>query len=100
MNDDGTDEHYQIRVRGRLGARWASWFDGLRVSAEDDGTTVISGEIVDQAALHGLLQKLRDLGIPLLSLTQSSTRTAPGEAGAMPVVVATPIPHDPHGATS
>ena len=100
MNDDGTDEHYQIRVRGRLGTRWACWFDGWRVVAEDDGTTVISGELVDQAALHGLLQKLRDLGIPLLSLTQSPARPASGEARASAVVVTTPIPPDQHGVTS
>lgn len=68
--------HYEIRVRGHLGTRWAAWFDGLCLTAEDDGTSLISGPVVDQAALHGLLQKLRDLGIPLLSLT----RVAPGEA--------------------
>jgi hypothetical protein len=62
--------HYEIRVEGHLGARWAAWFDGLRLTAEDDGTTVIAGPVVDQAALHGLLQKLRDIGIPLVSLRQ------------------------------
>lgn len=73
--DRAQAERYEIRVDGRLGARWGAWFDGLTVTAEDDGTTVISGPIVDQAALHGLLQQLRDLGITLLSLT----RTAAGE---------------------
>jgi len=67
---DHTDiQHYEIRVKGHLGHRWAAWFDGLNLAALDDGTTVISGPVVDQAALHGLLQKLRDVGVPLLSLT-------------------------------
>ena len=61
---------YEIRVKGRLGARWAAWFDGLTLTDEADGTTAIRGPVVDQAALHGLLQKLRDVGIPLVSLTE------------------------------
>ena len=59
---------YEIRLGGHLENRWAAWFDGLRITHEPDGTTVISGPVVDQAALHGLLQKVRDLGLPLLSL--------------------------------
>jgi hypothetical protein len=66
--DDAPAPRYEIRVRGHLGSRWASWFDGMNLTAEDDGTTVIRGPVVDQAALHGLLQSLRDLGINLLSL--------------------------------
>ena len=61
---------YEIRVKGHLDSRWAAWFDGQSLTREDDGTTVIRGPIVDQAALHGLLQKLRDIGIPLISVTQ------------------------------
>lgn len=61
---------YEVRVKGHLGARWTAWFDGLRLTSEDDGITVISGPMVDQAALHGLLQKLRDVGLPLVSVTQ------------------------------
>ena len=61
---------YEIRVEGHIGARWEAWFDGLGIADEDDGTTVLRGSVVDQAALHGLLQKLRDVGIPLISLTQ------------------------------
>lgn len=61
---------YEIRVDGHLGTRWAAWFDGLAITSESDGTTVLRGSVVDQAALHGLLQKLRDVGIPLISLTQ------------------------------
>ncbi len=61
---------YEIRVEGQLGTRWSAWFDGLSVTAEPDGTTVLRGVLLDQPALHGLLQKLRDVGLPLLSLTQ------------------------------
>jgi hypothetical protein len=61
---------YEIRVSGHLNARWAAWFDGLTLTPADDGTTVLRGPVVDQAALHGVLQKLRDLGIPLISVTQ------------------------------
>jgi len=61
---------YEIRLRGHLDSRWAAWFDGLALTNENDGITAIRGPVVDQAALHGLLQKLRDVGIPLLSVTQ------------------------------
>lgn len=61
---------YEIRISGHLDQRWAEWFDGLTVTQEGDGTTVLHGPIVDQAALHGLLQKVRDLGLPLVSVTQ------------------------------
>lgn len=61
---------YEIRVRGHLGAHLASWFDGLELSDQDDGTTSMRGPVVDQAALHGLLHRLRDMGIPLVSLTE------------------------------
>jgi hypothetical protein len=64
---------YEIRVDGHLGTRWAAWFDGLAITRESDGTTVLGGSVVDQAALHGLLQKLRDVGIPLISLRQVSS---------------------------
>jgi len=59
---------YEIRVSGHLDDRWSAWFDGMTLAAEADGTTVIRGTVVDQAALHGLLQRLRDLGVTLLSL--------------------------------
>jgi hypothetical protein len=57
---------YEIRVRGELDAQWSSWFDGLRTGCEGDGETVIVGPVADQAALHGLLAKVRDLGLPLI----------------------------------
>jgi hypothetical protein len=75
-SDDRTTnpiQHYEIRVSGHLGARWAAWFDGLSLTNADDGTTVIRGPVADQAALHGLLQKLRDVGIPLVSLAEVPT---------------------------
>jgi len=59
---------YEIRLAGHLDAHWATWFDGLTVSRAADGTTVISGLVTDQAALHGLLQRVRDLGLPLVSV--------------------------------
>jgi hypothetical protein len=61
---------YEIRVRGHLEPRWAAWFDGMSLAHEGDGTTVLHGPVVDQSALHGVLQKLRDLGLPLLAVTQ------------------------------
>jgi hypothetical protein len=67
---------YDIRLRGHLENRWAAWFDGLGITHEPDGTTVISGPVVDQAALHGLLQKVRDLGLPLVSLVHVSADQA------------------------
>ena len=61
---------YEIRLTGRLDGRWATRFDGLAMRQEPDGTTVLSGLIADQAALHGLLQRVRDLGLPLVSVTR------------------------------
>jgi hypothetical protein len=62
--------HYDIRIAGHLDSRWAAWFDGMSLTTESDGTTVLSGPVVDQSALHGLLQKVRDVGLPLVSVTQ------------------------------
>ena len=61
---------YEIRLKGHLDSRWAAWFDGLSLTHESDGTTVIHCQIVDQAALHGVLQKVRDVGLPLVSVEQ------------------------------
>ena len=61
---------YEIRLKGHLDARWADWFDGLTLTQESDGTTVLRGSVVDQAALHGLLGKVRDLGLPLIALNR------------------------------
>jgi hypothetical protein len=61
---------YEIRLRGHLESRWAAWFDGLSLTSDSDGTTLIHGPVADQAALYGLLQKVRDLGLPLISVAQ------------------------------
>ncbi len=63
--------HYEIRVKGVLGSGWSVWFDGLQVSSDDRGHTTIAGPIVDQAALHGLLAKVRDLGLELLEVRRT-----------------------------
>ena len=75
-------EVYQICLAGHLDQRWAAWFDGLTLAHQSDGTTLLHGPVVDQAALHGLLQKIRDLGLPLVSVAQlapdpPATRTQP-----------------------
>ena len=62
--------YYEIRLSGHLDRRWAEWFDGLTLTSQSDGTTVLQGPVVDQAALRGLLQKVRDLGLPLVSVAQ------------------------------
>ena len=62
-------ERYEIRLRGHLDSRWAAWFDGLSLTRDSDGTTIIHGPVTDQAALYGLLQKTRDLRLPLISVT-------------------------------
>jgi hypothetical protein len=67
---------YQIRVKGHLGPEWTGWFEGLAITLEVDGDTLLTGPIADQAALYGLLKKVRDLGIPLVSVN----RLEPGPA--------------------
>ncbi len=69
---------YQIRIKGHLGAAWADWFEGLTITLTEDGDTLLTGPVVDQAALHGLLKKVRDLGMPLVSVCPSK----PGPADA------------------
>jgi hypothetical protein len=68
---------YEIRIQGRLDDRWTAWFDGMELVTDGDGSTLIRGEVVDQAALHGLIQKVRDLGLPLISVTHQQTGTTP-----------------------
>ncbi len=67
---------YEIRIKGHLNGRWADWFGGLAITLEDNGDTRLTGPVVDQAALHSLLRKVRDLGMPLLSVN----RVVPGQA--------------------
>ena len=75
--EDHGPGRYEIRVQGRLAPRWAAWFDGFTVTTEDGGTTVLSGCVVDQSALHGLLQKVRDIGLPLVSVVRVPADEAP-----------------------
>ena len=61
---------YQIRIEGQLGPQWTDWFEGLTITLEDDGDTLLTGPVVDQAALHGLLKKVRDTGLILIAVNQ------------------------------
>ena len=67
---------YQIRIKGHLGSHWSAWFLGLTITLEANGVTLLTGSVVDQAALYGVLKKVRDLGLPLLSVN----RVTPGQA--------------------
>jgi hypothetical protein len=67
---------YQIRIKGHLGHQWTRWFEGMTITLEEDGDTLLTGPVVDQAALHGLLKKVRDLGMPLVSVSP----VEPGQA--------------------
>jgi hypothetical protein len=69
-SNEGGGQDYEIRLRGHLNARWADWFDGLTLTQQSDGTTLLIGPIVDQAALHGVLGKVRDLGLPLIAVNR------------------------------
>src|SRR5262245_3697931 len=81
-----TDDHrepgyYEIRLKGHLDARWIDWFEGLSFTHASDGTTILSGPLVDQAALYGLLRKVRDLGLPLIAVNQVDPKQANGPDG-------------------
>src|SRR6266699_4517919 len=81
-----TEDHdkpglYEIRIKGHLDDKWAAWFGGLTLTTLDNGETLLTGPVVDQAALHGLLRKVRDLGVLLLSVS----RVEPGQADASDV---------------
>jgi hypothetical protein len=69
-NDANHPLVYQIRIKGHLGPQWTDWFEGLIITQEENGDTLLTGPVVDQAALHGLLKKVRDLGMPLTSVTR------------------------------
>ncbi len=61
---------YQIKIKGYLGSQWSDWFDGLTITPDEEGNTLLTGPVIDDAALHGLLKKVRDLGMPLISFNQ------------------------------
>lgn len=71
MNTAQEPGWYEIRLQGRLDERWATWFEPMTIEPAPDGVTVLRGHIVDQAALHGILARLRDLGVPLISIKPS-----------------------------
>jgi hypothetical protein len=70
--DEKNNQHpwYEIRLKGHLDDRWAEWFEGLTITREENGDTLLTGPVIDQAALHGLIKKVRDLGLPLVSVSQ------------------------------
>jgi hypothetical protein len=73
---------YQIRIKGHLGRQWTDWFEGLTITLEEDGDTLLTGTVIDQAALYGYLRKVRDLGMPLFSVNS----VGPGHADASDVI--------------
>jgi len=80
-SDPGQPLVYQIRIKGHLGREWADWFEGLTLTALDNGETLLTGAVVDQAALYGVLRKVRDVGLPLLSVVY----VRPGQVDASDV---------------
>jgi len=72
---------YEIRIKGHLDDKWVDWFDGLSITREDNGETLLRGLVVDQAALHGLLRKVRDLGLPLIAVNLVEPKQANGLDG-------------------
>ena len=80
---------YQIRIKGHLGPQWADWFGGLTITLEDNGETLLTCPVADQAALYGLLRKVRDLGLPLISVTRAQPDQIDGPASKQPIEAST-----------
>ena len=80
LEDHHESGMYEIRIKGHLDTRWADWFEGMTITALDNGETLLTGLVVDQAALHGLLRKVRDLAMPLLSVTRIRSGQADAQA--------------------
>lgn len=76
-HDPDRPARYEIRLKGHLDDRWAAWFDGLALRADADGTTLLWGDVVDESALHGLLQRVRDVGLPLVSVARIEPDDSP-----------------------
>jgi hypothetical protein len=83
---------YQIRLRGHLGRQWADWFEGLTVTLEENGETLLTGPLADQAALHGVLRKVRDMGLPLLAVN-----ALPSDQDAPPHTAGGDVRHETRG---
>jgi len=79
MEDRNEPERYEIRIKGHLDDTWADWFEGLTIARADNGETWLRGSVSDQAALYGLLRKVRDLGLPLLSVVRLAAEETAGE---------------------
>lgn len=79
VTDPGQSVVYQIRIKGHLSPKWSDWFADLTIALQEEGDTLLTGPVADQAALHGLLKKVRDLGLPLISVM----RVQPGPVGGM-----------------
>lgn len=96
-NDRREGGRYEIRLKGRLDGTWADWLGGMSLTHAGDGTTVLTGPVADQAALHGLLQKLRDLGVTLISVNEKPDRLAKrgfGPGRDPDPMTTSPIGHD------
>ena len=72
--DSSEPTFYRIRIKGQLDSQWTDWFEGLIITLDDNGDTLLTGPVVDQAALHGLLKKVRDLGMPLISVCPDQSK--------------------------
>ncbi len=90
INDQTQTMVYQIRIKGHLGHQWKNWFENLSISQESNGDTLITGTVIDQAALYGLLKKVRDLGTPLVSVI----RVEPGQTNESDVKLLDKCPHN------
>jgi hypothetical protein len=79
-SDPGKPTVYKIRIKGQMDSQWTDWFEGLAITLEENGDTLLTGPVIDQAALYGLLKKIRDLGIPLVSVCplENGSSTTPG----------------------
>lgn len=84
MNDPVVTDQYEIRVEGQLDQRWSDWFEGFTLTNDSDGTTTLTGHVIDQAALHGLLRRVGDLGVTLLSVNTITPSTSMPPSNSAP----------------
>jgi hypothetical protein len=89
---------YEIRIKGHLGSQWSDWFEGLTITIEENGETLLTGPVADQAVLHGLIKKVRDVGIPLVSVVQVDPGSGPSPGVRRTDTTATPA--EMHGSVT